>query len=124
MKDSESANSRILIDDVVKALGERNTVDAILKRGNFIYSLEKSLDNLQAQVIGLFRNTRLKDYEMVVANDNGWLKTISIGKLGGLHTTHITADQGKLIMFEDGQTLIDMKKNPYRLQELIDEINK
>ena len=87
-------------------------------------NLSKELDLLQNNVIGLFKNARMKDYEMVLSNDNGFIKTISISKLGGLHTIMISSNQGKLIVFEDNKTLTEMmEKEPYKLQSLINEIS-
>ncbi len=53
-----------------------------------------------------------------------WVKCVSISKLGALHITHISSKQGKLILFEENETLSDIKNNPYRLQEILEEISK
>lgn len=86
-------------------------------------ALSLELYNLQNNVIGVFKPRYSKDYEMVVSNNDGLLKTISIGGLGGLHTTHIPATEGKLALFDNGLTLSDMMKNPFRLKEFMDEFN-
>ncbi len=95
---------------------------------NVIYDLQKSLETLQDNVIGVFRNYKLKDYELVVSiestNMDHWVKCVSISKLGALHITHISSKQGKLILFEENETLSDIKNNPYRLQEILEEISK
>ena len=124
MKPQHHTYYMVSIDDVVKAVEDEKNVKLILSEMNVLKDLSKALNDLQDNVIGLFRHTRSKEYEMVVKNENGWLKTITIGKLGGLHENHIGADQGKIVMFDDGQNLTQMKNNPYRLQEIIDLVTK
>lgn len=85
-------------------------------------NLQKELDNLQDNVIGLFKPTLSSTIEMVVSNEDGLLKCIHIGNLGGMHETHIPASKGKLVMFPDNSTLSKMKCNPYKLQEITDSL--
>ena len=78
--------------------------------------LSKALHNLQSHTIGMFQNGSAQP-EMVIENDGGLLTTISIGGLGGLHTNHISVEQGMYKEFPDGKSLTDMMKNPYDLYD-------
>ena len=88
--------------------------------------LSKQLGILQDNTIGLFK-IRGKDMplELVVSNENGYLKTVHIGSLGGLITTHILASEGRLVMFGKERNLNDMKglKHYQELKDLIDLLN-
>ncbi len=86
--------------------------------------IELGLITLQSNVIGLFRHNKSTDYEMIVSNEDGWLKCVIIGSLGGLRTNHIWATQGKVIMFDKDETLESLKSNPFKLQEILKEIKK
>ncbi len=89
--------------------------------------LAKQLNILQEKTIGLFKTRGGKDMplELVVSNDNGYLKTVHIGSLGGLITTHIMASEGRLVMFGKERNLNDMKGLKYHeeLKDLIELLN-
>lgn len=91
---------------------------------NFIYDTEKACNNLQSNVIGLFRVHGTKHIDLVVENERDSLKTVTIGSLGGVSVTHLPSSKGKLIMFDEGKSLQDMKSNPFKLKEITDEILK
>ena len=57
---------------------------------------------------------------MVVSKEQSFVKSITIGNLGGLHISHCDESNGKLILFGEGQTLSDLKKNPFLLQAITD----
>jgi hypothetical protein len=78
--------------------------------------------HLQTNVIGLFKPWYSQTYDMVVSNDNGYLKTISIGHLFGLQTNHIDASNGKLVMFEDNENLYRLLSSPKKLEEYVNKI--
>lgn len=85
-------------------------------------NLSIELMHLQSNVIGLFKPWYSQTYEMVVSNDNGHLKTISIGHLFGLNSTHIDASNGKLVMFEDNENLYRLLSNPKKLEEYVKKV--
>lgn len=79
--------------------------------------------NLQLNVIGFFKSHfRLESYEMIVSNDNGHLKTITIGHLFGLQTNHIEASNGKVVMFENGETLYSLLSSPDKVKQYVNKI--
>ena len=81
-------------------------------------SLQKELDNLQKNTIGFFKHPLTNQLELVVEQDKDWIKTVSIKPLGGLHTNHISATEGRLVLFPNNKTLADMKDNPTELHEI------
>lgn len=83
-------------------------------------NLSIALYELQSQCIGLFSFRCSDDYEMVIKNDDGLITCIRIGQLGGLQTTYIPSNRGKLLLFENGQTLTGLMKTPFKLREIID----
>ena len=80
-----------------------------------------ALNELQSNTIGLFNwNPYDKnDIELVIKNDNGYLTTISLRQLGGFITNHIMADKGRLLLFENNETLQDLKKDPFKLDSVL-----
>lgn len=91
---------------------------------NFIYDAQKAMGNLQERVIGLFKIRGTTHIDLVVDKEGDLLKTVHVGTLAGISVDHIPAEKGKLIMFEDGLTLSELKKNPFKLQEIVEEMNK
>ena len=85
-------------------------------------NLSIELMNLQSNVIGLFKPWFSQTYDMVVSNDDGHLKTISIGQLFGLHSTHIEASNGKLVMFDENENLYNLLSNPKKLEEYVKKV--
>ena len=86
---------------------------------NIIYDCQKALNNLQANTIGLFKPNMSSVIELVIENDRGLLKCVSFGTLGGLHTIHISQEQGKLHMFEEGKYLSDIMEKPFEFDTLL-----
>lgn len=82
-------------------------------------NLLTELKNLQNSTIGLFKPHQSDVIELVVANENGYLKTLVIGRMGALQTTHTDASNGKLVMFLDGSTLTDMMYNNHTALRII-----
>ena len=86
-------------------------------------NLSIELMRLQSNVIGFFKPWyNLNSYEMIVSNDNGHLKTITIGHLFGLQTNHINSSNGKVVMFETGETLYGLLSSPDKLKQYVDKI--
>lgn len=75
------------------------------------------LNILQNQCIGLFKNKFSDELEMVINDENGFLHVVTIGRLGGLHETHIDSCMGKYKKFPDNQTLLTMKNDPFVLSD-------
>lgn len=80
-------------------------------------NLVNQLDVLQDNTIGFFKPSKGDFIWLVIENDEGHLKCVHIGNLGGLSTLHIPATEGKLHMFADNKTLTDLKANPFELEE-------
>ena len=78
-------------------------------------NLSIELYHLQSNVIGLFKHRYSNSFEMVISNDGGFLKTIHIGTLGGLIENHISKTEGKLVLFDAGETLYSLLSNPFKL---------
>jgi len=78
---------------------------------------------LQHSAIGLFKNNFSRDMplELVIAEEDGLLNTISLKSLGGFDDTHISDSQGKFVRFPNGKTFLEMKKDPFELQRFIEE---
>lgn len=86
---------------------------------NIIYDAQKALCFLQDNTIGLFVINGTKTIDLVVGVEGETLiKTVTIGSLGGVSTTHINRNRGQLFLFEDNQTLGSLKSNPFRLREI------
>jgi hypothetical protein len=87
-----------------------------MENNNFIQDLtntRNAIAELHKSVIGLFKPHLLKDYELVVKNDNGHLKCINISRTGYINTLHISSDQGDLFMFKDGKNLTQLEHEEY-----------
>lgn len=92
---------------------------------NIIYDAEKALCNLQDNTIGLFVINGTKTIDLVVSLEGETLiKTVTVGNLGGITTTHININRGRLFLFEDNQTLGSLKSNPFRLREITELLLK
>lgn len=89
---------------------------------NFIYDTQKALGNLQDKVIGLFVMNGTDYIDLVVEVDGDLIKTVHVSSLAAASVTHLPANKGKLVMFENGKTLTDMKREPFKLQDLCDEV--
>lgn len=87
---------------------------------NIIYDTQKQLELFQDNVIGFFKPHASKQLELVVSKEQSFVKSVYIGSLGGLTTTHYDESNGKLVLFTDGQSLSDLKRNPFLLQEITD----
>lgn len=83
--------------------------------------LSEELNNLQNNVIGLFKLSKLGDIWLVINNDDGHLECIRVTQLGAMSTLHINQEQGKLKMFGDGISLNDLKSDPFKLDRLFSE---
>lgn len=86
---------------------------------NIIYDCQKAINNLQANTIGLFKPFKGDTIELVVENDNGQLKCVAFGNLGGLHTLHIHKDNGNLHLFDDGKFLSDIMEDPFKFDAIL-----
>lgn len=114
------------ITDHGHAWGEGGGSSGIRTNGNYLVQtipyasapLQIELYKLQEHTIGLFKARGSDVIEMVVKKDGDLLKTITIGRLGGLHTTHIPMDRGVYKEFGQRRTLADMLKNPFELDEI------
>ena len=84
--------------------------------------LQLALIDLQSSTFGLFRHHLSNIIEMVVDKDNELLTTIHIGELGGLTTTHILSSEGKLVLFDKGDTLFSLLSNPEKLIQYYNDI--
>ena len=88
-----------------------------------------ALENLQSKTIGLFVNdhnlsSKPTAFELVVEEDSGMLRTVYIGNLGGLTEILIPRSRGVFKKFPDNQTLSDLKKNPYALNDFVKDFFK
>lgn len=86
-----------------------------------IKKAQLACSTLQDHVIGLFRIYGTTTIELVIENNDGHLKTVHIGNLGGISTLSIPQDKGNLIMFDEGTTLTDFLSNPFLLKEITDK---
>jgi hypothetical protein len=81
--------------------------------------LETELNILQSKTIGLFKVGKNGKLELVVSEIDGVLHTITIGSLGGLIETHIPKNNGMYRKFPNNQNLLQLKSNPYDLNEFV-----
>lgn len=89
------------------------------------HNLQNELDNLQTNVIGFFKPFKSTHVEMVLSNHDGVLKTVTIGRLGGLHTLNIDKSNGVLVIFSEvseHKNLLDLKKNPFLMRDMIEQL--
>lgn len=108
------------------AVSLSGTKNGILTDGNYFiqeipYStagLSIALGDLQKNVFGLFKLRGTDFLEMVIRKDGDLLKTVTVGRLGGLSTTHIPMDKGVYKEFGEGRSLDDMLRNPFELQDI------
>lgn len=111
--------------DMGHAWGIGDGTNGIITNGSYLvqtipyasYNLSVALNDLQDHTIGLFLLRGCTDVELVVKKDGDLLKTISIGTLAGLRTTHVPMDKGIYKEFGQGRNLSDMKNNPFELDE-------
>lgn len=113
------------------AWGEGDGSSGIRTNGSYLVqpipyasnNLSIELHKLQDHTIALFKMHGCDTVELVVRNEGGLLKTISIGTLGGLRTTHIPIEKGIYKEFGEGRSLADMLRNPFELDEIYKSFN-
>lgn len=86
-------------------------------------TLTKELHTLQKNTIGLFKPSFSKDIWLVTSNDDGYLKCISFGVMGGLHTLGISSTKGDLLMFKDDNKLTDIMSDPIEFKIICDTLH-
>lgn len=120
------------ITDHGHAWGEGGGTSGIRTNGSYLVQkipfasapLQEQLYKLQEHTIGLFKIRGSDVIEMVIRKDGDMLKTIQIGNLGGLNTTHIQMDRGSYKEFGQGRSLADMLRNPFELDEICKTLKK
>lgn len=120
------------ITDHGHAWGEGGGSSGIRTNGSYLVQpipfnsnpLQIELYKLQEHTIGFFRHHASEAVELVVRKDGNMLKTISIGKLGGLTTMHVPVEKGIYKEFGQNRSLSDMLKNPFELDEIYKTVYK
>lgn len=114
------------ITDNGHAWGEGGGSSGIRTNGSYLVQkipfasnpLQVELHKLQEHTIGLFRPHVSEVVELVIKKDDDLLKTITIGRLGGMITTHIPLEKGVYKEFGGNRSLSDMLRNPFELDEI------
>ena len=83
------------------------------------FQLKCALVKMQMQTIGLFKPKFAKEVEMVIEDNGGHLKTISIGSLGGLMTLHINSKEGLYKKFPEGKSMSEMMQDPFAFDAFV-----
>lgn len=87
-----------------------------------VREIRNSVETLHKKVIGLFRPNPLQKPELVIRNDNGHLMCASFSPLGYVSTLHINANDGVLVMFDEGENLETIDRN--KLTDILETIKK
>jgi len=123
-KESKIKNKRYIESEFDYLYEELNEEMNSSTSDNFIYDVEKTLSNLQDRTIGFFKPLSSTVIEMVVEVDRTMVKTVTIGSLGGVIITHIESSQGILYLFENGENLTFIKKDPFGLINITESLKK
>ena len=91
-----------------------------------INDIQKNMDNLKKEIIGIYKHSRIGVFELVLSIDyeNKTIDTVFISQFGAIQRGYgIPYEQGKLQLFDKGVSMYDLLAYPSAWAEFINKFH-